>query len=118
MSQLIRIADSKGRIILPGFANATVIVEAVSENEYRLRRAKVIPEDELQFSEERMPVPLSERDAQRFVQALESPPNPMPRPGGLRKGPTRTMAEWVIQRLTSVTTERRSLAESRRSIRS
>ena len=76
MSQLIRIADSKGRVILPGFANATVIIEALSENEYRLRKAKVIPEDELRFSEEGMPVSLSERDAQRFLRALESPPKP------------------------------------------
>jgi hypothetical protein len=76
MNQLIRIADSKGRIILPGFANATVIIEALSENEYRVRKAKVIPEDELQFPEEDIPVPLSECDAQRFIQALESPPEP------------------------------------------
>jgi len=76
MSQMIRIADSKGRVILPGFANATVIIEALSENEYRLRKAKVIPEDELRFSEEGVPVSLSERDAERFLRALESPPKP------------------------------------------
>ena len=74
MSQLIRIADSKGRIILPGFANATVIIEALSENEYRLRKAKVIPEDELRFSEEDLPVSLSERDAQRFLRVLDVAP--------------------------------------------
>ncbi len=76
MSQLIRIADSKGRISLPGFANATVIIEALSENEYRLRKAKVIPEDELRFSEEDMPVSLSERDAQRFLGEIETPSKP------------------------------------------
>lgn len=76
MSQMIRVADSKGRITLPGFANATVIVEALSENEYRLRRAKVIPEDELRFAEEEMPVSLSERDAQQFLRVLETAPKP------------------------------------------
>jgi hypothetical protein len=76
MSQLIRIADSKGRISLPGFANATVIIEALSENEYRLRKAQVIPEDELRFSEEDMPVSLSDRDAERFLQVLNTPPKP------------------------------------------
>ena len=40
MSALIRIADSKGRISLPGFANATVILEAVSPNEYPCARPK------------------------------------------------------------------------------
>jgi len=73
MSQMIRIADSKGRLSLPGFANATVLIESLSENEYRLRKAKVIPEDELRFSEEDMPVSLSKRDAQRFLRVLESP---------------------------------------------
>lgn len=76
MNQVIRIADSKGRITLPGFANATVIIEALSENEYRLRKAQVIPEDELRFSEEDMPVSLSQRDAERFLRALEAPPKP------------------------------------------
>ena len=49
---------------------------ASSENEYRLRKAKLTPEDELRFSEEGIPVSLSECDAQRFVRALESPPKP------------------------------------------
>jgi hypothetical protein len=76
MSEIIRIADSKGRVSLPGFANATVVIEAVSENEYRVRKAKVIPEDELRFPEEDMPVVLSERDARRFLESLEDPPKP------------------------------------------
>jgi hypothetical protein len=76
MSRTIRIADSKGRVTLPGFANAPVIVEAVSDSEYRVRKAKVIPEDELHFSEEDMPVVLSARDAMRFLEALDKPPTP------------------------------------------
>jgi hypothetical protein len=76
MSHTIRIADSKGRVSLPGFANATVIIEAVSAGEYRVRKAAVIPEDELRFSEEEMPVLLSERDAKQFAEALADPPPP------------------------------------------
>jgi hypothetical protein len=76
MSSTIRNADSKGRVILPGFANATVIIEAISDNEYRVRRAKVIPEDELRYTEEEMPVQLSERDAKGLLEALANPPKP------------------------------------------
>jgi hypothetical protein len=76
VSEVIRIADSKGRVSLPGFANATVVIEAVSENEYRVRKAKVIPEDELRFPEEDMPVQLSERDARKLLEVLEHPPKP------------------------------------------
>ena len=78
MSSLIRIADSKGRVSLPGFANATLILEAVSANEYRVRKAKVIPADDFHFSEAEMPVPLSKRDARRFVDSLNKPPPPNP----------------------------------------
>ena len=76
MSMMVRIADNKGRVCLPGFANATVILEAVSANEYRLRKAEVIAKDELHFPEESMPVKLSPRDTKRFLQALENPPKP------------------------------------------
>lgn len=76
MSSNVRIADSKGRVTLPGFANSTVIVEALSANEYRIRRAEVIPADELQFSEEQMPTKLSRRDAQSLVKSLTDPPPP------------------------------------------
>ncbi len=76
MSELIRIADSKGRVCLPGFANAAVVIEAVSENEYRVRKARVIPEDEFNLPEEGKPLVLSERDALAFLEALENPPKP------------------------------------------
>jgi hypothetical protein len=76
MAALIRIADNKGRISLPGFANATVVLEAVGPNEYRVRKAEVIPTDDLHFTEEEMPVVLSERDAKRFLEMLENPPPP------------------------------------------
>ncbi len=76
MTTAIRTADSKGRITLPGFANATVIVEAVSATEYRIRKARVIPEDELQFPEDEMPIKLSERDALKVLDMIENPPKP------------------------------------------
>ncbi|HMF14974.1 MAG TPA: DUF1778 domain-containing protein [Gemmataceae bacterium] len=76
MSATIRIADRKGRVVLPGFANATVILEPVSPNEYRVRKAEVIPTDDLRFPEENMPITLSKRDARRFLTALDKPPRP------------------------------------------
>jgi hypothetical protein len=76
MSEIIRVVDNKGRVSLPGFANATVIIEAISDTEYRVRKARVIPEEELRFSEEEMPIRLSERDAKSFLEALENPPKP------------------------------------------
>jgi hypothetical protein len=76
MSAVIRIADAKGRVILPGFANATVIVEACSPNEYRIRKAEVIPADEAILTEDQMPVRLSKRDAGSVLKSLEKPPRP------------------------------------------
>ena len=76
MTTAIRTADSKGRIVLPGFANATVIIETVSDTEFRVRKARVIAEDDLHFPEEDMPVELSERDAKKFLEMLENPPKP------------------------------------------
>ncbi len=71
-----RTTDAKGRLVLPkGFANATVIVEQVSESEIRVRRAKVVAEDELPFTEESS-APLSDRDRDRFLDLLTSPPAP------------------------------------------
>jgi uncharacterized protein (DUF1778 family) len=76
MKRIIRTADSKGRVIFPGFANATLIIEQVDATEYRVRKAQVIPEKDLQFHEESFPVELSEKDAAAFLKALEEPPAP------------------------------------------
>jgi hypothetical protein len=76
MKEVIRTADSKGRVALPGFANATVILERVDETEYRVRKAQVIAEKELQFHEEAFPVKLTARDAAGVVKALRKPPAP------------------------------------------
>ncbi len=71
-----RSTDAKGRVSLPkAFANATVIIEQVSENELRIRKALVIPEEEVRFSEE-VSVVLSDRERRRFLDALDHPPNP------------------------------------------
>jgi uncharacterized protein (DUF1778 family) len=71
-----RTTDAKARISLPrAFANATVIIEQVSETELRIRKARVIPEDEIRFYEENV-VPLSDRDRDRFLDLLDNPPAP------------------------------------------
>jgi hypothetical protein len=71
-----RSTDAKGRVSLPkAFANATVIIEQVNENELRIRKARVIPEDELRFSEE-VPIVLADRERERFLRALDQPPKP------------------------------------------
>ncbi len=69
-----RSTDSKGRICLPkAFANATVIIDQLSETELRIRKAVVIPQDEIRFAEETA-VPLSDRDRDRFLELLDNPP--------------------------------------------
>lgn len=74
----IRTTDAKARLVLPkSFANATVIIEQLSETEVRVRRAKVIAEDELPFAEESAS-PLSDRDRDHFLELLANPPTPTP----------------------------------------
>jgi uncharacterized protein (DUF1778 family) len=78
MQSETRTTDAKARLILPkAFANATVIVEQISETELRVRRAKVVAEDDLRFAEESRP-PLSDRDRDRFLELLANPPAPTP----------------------------------------
>lgn len=76
MNAVVRIADKKGRISLPGFANATVLLEQIGPNEYRVRKAEGITTDEPRFTEEQMPVVLSERDALSLLKSLAKPPTP------------------------------------------
>jgi uncharacterized protein (DUF1778 family) len=76
MAAAIRTADSKGRVVLPGFANATVIVEALSDTEYRIRKARVIAEDDLRMPEDDMPIKLTEREAKKVLDMIENPPKP------------------------------------------
>jgi hypothetical protein len=71
-----RTTDTKARVTLPrAFANSTVIIEQVSETEIRIRKARVIPEDEIRFREE-SPLMLSDRDRDRFLELLDNPPKP------------------------------------------
>lgn len=71
-----RTTDDKARISLPGgFANCTVLMEQVSETEVRIRKARVIPEDDIPFVEESM-TPLSDRDRDLFLALLDDPPLP------------------------------------------
>ncbi|RLS83012.1 MAG: DUF1778 domain-containing protein [Planctomycetota bacterium] len=78
MTSETRTTDAKGRLVLPkGFANVTVIVEQVSDCEIRVRRAKVVAEDDLPFAEETA-VPLSDRDRDRFLELLANPQAPPP----------------------------------------
>ncbi len=77
MAAEIRTTDKKGRLCLPkAFANATVLVEQVSDTELRIRKAQVIPEDEVRFEEELPRAPLSDRDRDAFLALLENPPPP------------------------------------------
>ena len=77
MTTQTRTTDQKARVILPrSFANATVIVEQISDTEVRIRKAVVIPEDEYVFPEELGRPPLSDRDRDIFVNLLLNPPAP------------------------------------------
>ncbi len=68
-----RTADSKGRIGLrKGFANAQVMIEYISETEVRIRKAVVIPEDEVRFYEESVSS-LSDHDRDLFLELLDHP---------------------------------------------
>ncbi len=74
MAAETRSTDAKGRVSLPkSFANATVLIDQISETEVRIRKAVVIPQDEVRFHEETA-TPLSDRDRDRFLQLLENPP--------------------------------------------
>lgn len=78
MAAITRTTDPKARISLPkAFANTTVIVEQISDTELRIRKARVVPEDELRFSEESSR-PLSDRDRDLFLSLLDNPPRANP----------------------------------------
>ncbi len=69
-----RFTDKKARVILPArFANSAVLVEEVSETELRIRKAVILPEDELPFTEEQRS-PLSDEDRDFLLSLLAAPP--------------------------------------------
>ncbi|MBC8868798.1 MAG: DUF1778 domain-containing protein [Planctomycetes bacterium] len=68
------VVDAEARVALPTrFANAAVIVEELSVDEVRIRKANAVPDNEAQFPEERITT-LSDRDRDRFIELLENPP--------------------------------------------
>jgi hypothetical protein len=74
MNVLTRNTDPKGRVSLPkAFASSTVIIEQISGTELRIRKARVVPEDEIRFAEETRK-PLSDRDRDLFLKMLDNPP--------------------------------------------
>ena len=74
MKTTARTTEAKARVSLPkAFANSTVLIEQVSENEVRIRKAQVIPEDDLHFWEESR-TPLSDRDRDAILSLLDHPP--------------------------------------------
>lgn len=76
MASQTRTTDEKARVSLPkAFANTTVIVEQVSETEVRIRKAVIVPAEEMRFYEESA-APLSDRDRDRFLALLDDPPKP------------------------------------------
>ncbi len=78
MHQETRTADAKGRVLLSNaLANATLLVEQVSDTEYRVRLAKTVPVDDLLFREE-VPTVLSDEERDWFIQLLDNPPPPTP----------------------------------------
>jgi hypothetical protein len=69
-----RFTDKKARLILPArFASSAVLVEEVSETELRIRKAVVLPEDEVPFTEEQRP-PLADEDRDFLLALLAAPP--------------------------------------------
>ena len=76
MAAEVRTTDKKARICLPrAFANATVLMEQVSDTEVRIRKAQVIPEDEVRFLEEEV-ITLSDEERDAFLALLDNPPPP------------------------------------------
>ena len=74
MATQTRTTDQKARVSLPRtFANATVIIDQISDTEVRIRKARVIPEADLAFLEETRK-PLSDRDRDLFLKLLDKPP--------------------------------------------
>jgi hypothetical protein len=71
-----KFTDKKGRLILPPrFANSAVLIEEISDTELRVRKAAIVPEDELPFSEEHRRA-LPDKDRDFVLGLLTNPPKP------------------------------------------
>jgi uncharacterized protein (DUF1778 family) len=72
-SAVPRFTDKKARLILPPrFANSAVLIEELSETELRIRKAVILPEDEVPFTEEKR-LPLSDEDRDFLLSLLAAP---------------------------------------------
>jgi hypothetical protein len=80
MSSVIpRFTDKKARLVLPTrFASSAVLIEEVSETELRIRKAVILPEDEMPFTEEQR-APLSDEDRDFLLSVLAAPPRANPK---------------------------------------
>lgn len=71
----LQATDAKGRVRLPkGFADSVVIIEQVSDSEIRIRKAVIIPEEEVRFVESFVH-PLNDEDRDRFLDLIDNPPS-------------------------------------------
>jgi uncharacterized protein (DUF1778 family) len=69
-----RFTDKKARLILPArFASSAVLIEEVSETELRIRKAVILPEDKMPFTEVQRPA-LSDEDRDFLLALLSAPP--------------------------------------------
>lgn len=74
MTTVTRKTDPKARVSLPkAFANTTVIIDQITDTELRIRKARIIAENEVRFVEESS-TPLSDRDRDIFLALLDKPP--------------------------------------------
>ena len=72
-----RSTDAKGRVSLPKtFANATVIIEQLNENERGIRRAACDPGRRDLFSLKKAVMLSGSTERERFLDALDNPPKP------------------------------------------
>lgn len=73
-SQETQIVDDQARVMLPGlFAQTAVTVEIVSPSEVRIRKVGTHGDAASALPEEHVPV-LSDRDRDRFLELISSPP--------------------------------------------
>jgi hypothetical protein len=78
VATLTRTTDETARVHLPeSFANATVLIEQISDTELRIRKVQSIPEDDIRFVEE-SPITLSDRDRDLFLSLLDNSPPATP----------------------------------------
>lgn len=76
MSKITHVTDANANVTLPmSFANTTVIIEQVSDEEVIIRKAEITSEEKIIFREE-IVTPLSDRDRDCFLEMLDNPPPP------------------------------------------